>query len=153
MSINAYFTTVGTSTWTVPSDWNNSNNTMGVIGGGGGFSCGGGGGFAGSNNVALTPGATVYVHIGQGATFGNGGGSWINIVTNAQPGSGAQGVYATGGIGLDIGSTNPGGAGVYGQTLFSGGVGQILYGPGGGAAGPFGNGGAATTTNGGQGDN
>ena len=33
---NAKFLTVGSGTWTVPADWNNSNNTIECIGGGGG---------------------------------------------------------------------------------------------------------------------
>ena len=61
------------STWTVPSDWNSSNNTIEVIGGGGGggssqYSNGGGGGGAWSKvtNASLTPGATVGVQVGSG---------------------------------------------------------------------------------------
>ena len=52
----------GTTTWSVPSDWNNANNTISTIGGGGsgsaivgGASSGGGGGaFAASTNATVT---------------------------------------------------------------------------------------------------
>lgn len=71
------------SAWTVPADWNSSNNTIEVIGGGGGgaggntttsgdLSGGGGGGGAYSKitNVALTAGASVTYAIGVGGTGG-----------------------------------------------------------------------------------
>jgi hypothetical protein len=76
------FLTSGT-TWTVPGDWNNSNNSIETIGGGGGAGSGfsdssgsggegGGGGGAGgyskTTNVNLVPGATVTVAIGGGGT-------------------------------------------------------------------------------------
>jgi hypothetical protein len=72
-------TTTGTSIWTVPSDWNSSNNTIEVIAGGGSGGVGvqpsgvakGAGGAGGAyeikSNVILTPGATVDYFIGAGA--------------------------------------------------------------------------------------
>lgn len=63
------------TTWTVPSDWDNANNTIEVIGGGGsaysgaqgiGASGGGGGAYSKATNVTLTPGSTVAYAIGNG---------------------------------------------------------------------------------------
>src|SRR5258707_11255963 len=80
------FLTSGT-TWTVPNDWNNSSNTIEAIGAGGGGAGGhlasgnpgaggGGGAYATISNVALTPGASIAIQIGQGGIGGtaeNGG--------------------------------------------------------------------------------
>jgi hypothetical protein len=84
------FLTSSTS-WTVPSDWNSSNNTIEVIGGGSGgagafdlswaASGGGGGGYSKSVNVTLTTGATVTYQVGAG---GSGG-------ADANPSSGGVG--------------------------------------------------------------
>jgi hypothetical protein len=148
---NTFFTTVGTTSWIVPSDWNNSNNYMAVIGGGGGPSCGGGGGFSSTNNVLLTPGATVHVRVGAGGTTDKGGNTWINILSNAQPTSSAQGILAT--AGTDEGSPySIAGNGFYGTVNNAGGGGNIFYGPGGGAAGPHGPGANGTTSTGGAAD-
>jgi hypothetical protein len=85
------FLTSGT-TWTVPTDWSNSNNTIEAIGGGGGggggFSDGsgsggegGGGGGSGAYakavNVSLSPGSTVTVAIGSGGSAGATGASGV----------------------------------------------------------------------------
>src|SRR5262249_37458762 len=71
------FLTSGT-TWTVPSDWNNANNTIEVIGGGGGSGGGfgsvlaggggGGGGYSKVVNLTLTPNATVSIQVGAGGS-------------------------------------------------------------------------------------
>jgi|GEM_PF-1696012 len=78
------------TTWTVPSDWVSSNNSIEVIGGGGGggggFQAttgnggfggggGGGGGYSKSVNVALTPGMVVGISIGAGGTGGANSGN------------------------------------------------------------------------------
>lgn len=78
------FLTSGTS-WTVPTDWNNSNNTVEVIGGGGGAGSGysdssgsggegagggGAGGYSKITNITLVPGATVTYAIGGAGTGG-----------------------------------------------------------------------------------
>ena len=83
------FLTTG-STWTVPTDWVNSNNSIEVIGAGGGGGGafqqstgnggeggggGGGGGYSKALNVTLTPGATVSINIG---TAGGGGASSVS---------------------------------------------------------------------------
>lgn len=169
------FLTNGT-TWTVPSDWNSSNNTIEVIGGGGGGSggsspsvdegAGGGGGGAYSkvSNVSLPSGATVSYQIGFGGSGGNvgsvgstGGDSYFN-------GSGstcsAQSVCAKGGAGGGISSGYAAASGGAGGAAASG-LGSVRYsggagggsgatsnggGGGGGAAGPNGNGGAGGTS-------
>jgi hypothetical protein len=154
------------SQWTVPGDWNSSNNSIEVIGGGGsggstsggytpGGSGGGGGGYAKITNLALTPGSHVQYGIGAGGRWtavsasGNAGGNtWFN--GSAYPGY----VGATGGAGggEDGGSGGAGGSGS-GQVVHTGGTGgQAIGGTGGtqgtqyggagggGAAGPNGNG-------------
>lgn len=67
------YITSGT-TFVVPNDWNNGNNTIEIVGAGGvagpriGVPAhtvqGGGGAYAKQSNVALTPGSTVTVHFG-----------------------------------------------------------------------------------------
>src|SRR5438105_1374799 len=76
------FLTSGTS-WTVPSDWNNANNSIELIGGGGGAGPGysdssgsggegGGGGGAGGyskiTNVSLVPNSAVTIAVGGAGT-------------------------------------------------------------------------------------
>jgi hypothetical protein len=65
----------GTTTFQVPSDWNNADNVIHCIGGGaggqtadGGFagSGGQGGAYAKILNLALSPGANISVHVGFG---------------------------------------------------------------------------------------
>jgi hypothetical protein len=83
------FLTSGT-TWTVPADWVNTNNSIETIGGGGGAGGGfqqttgnggegggggGGGGYSKAVNVILTPGSTVGFSIG---TAGGGGASAVS---------------------------------------------------------------------------
>lgn len=108
--------------WTVPADWNSSNNTIEVIGGGGGggggsfggggtrgAGGGGGGGYSKISNLALTPGASVSWQVGhQGVRGAAGGGSvghngtaggdtWFNGATFAASSVAAKG----GGGGLE----------------------------------------------------
>lgn len=72
------------SSWTVPANWNNSNNSIEAIGGGGGgrsgnesgnYGGGGGGGgaYAKKTNQTLTPGASVAYNIGAGGDPGYAG--------------------------------------------------------------------------------
>ena len=72
-----FLTTTGAGQiWTVPSDWNNSANTIEVIGGGGGgasgqqgldYSGGGGGGaYSLISNLSLTPGNSITIQVGSG---------------------------------------------------------------------------------------
>jgi hypothetical protein len=75
------YLTSGTS-YVVPSNWNNLNNSIEVIGGGGGGSyapsttisgsAGGGGAYSKATNVTLTPGATVSYRVGAGGVGGTG---------------------------------------------------------------------------------
>lgn len=65
----------GNQTWSVPADWNNSNNQVACIGSGGGggkdvngAGSGGGGAYASTTNITLTPGGTAIYAIGASAT-------------------------------------------------------------------------------------
>jgi hypothetical protein len=155
------------TTFTVPSDWNNANNLLAVIGAGGpgsngadgGSGSGGGGGqYASVNNVTLTPGASVYVTVGLGSNSSSPGSlygnSWINFQGNAPPTNVANGCLAVSGNSAQAyqgaPTTNQGGAGGtggIGSVLFSGGKGGNNNGGfddggegGGGAGGPNGSG-------------
>lgn len=85
-STQTIFLTSGT-TWTVPADWDDSNNTVHVIGGGGGGGGGsygggytrgggggGGGGYSRTSNFNLTPGEIITYGIGAGGAGGAAGG-------------------------------------------------------------------------------
>ncbi|MBI3572279.1 hypothetical protein HY091_01970, partial [Candidatus Kaiserbacteria bacterium] len=128
------FLTSGT-TWTVPSDWNSSNNTIECIGAGGngasGGSRGGGGGGSGGyakiSNLSLTPGASISYIVGTGGssndTYFNGAASTtasiscapgVNGVTNGTGGQGGQTANETGTTlyaGASGGSDSSGGGG------------------------------------------
>ena len=62
----------GTQSWTVPGNWNNSNNSIEVMGGGGNGGTnpgnygagGGGGGYAKKSNAVLTPGTNCTINVG-----------------------------------------------------------------------------------------
>jgi hypothetical protein len=151
-SATVVFLTSGT-TWTVPSDWNSSANTIEAIGGGGGGSTnvqdgsgGGGGAYAKISNFSSTGGTSITIQIGAGgAPSSDGTDTYFNGASCAAASvcakAGAQGVAAIqGGAGGDAGSS-------VGTTVFSGGAGGFLTdtctsdgGGGGGAGGPHGNG-------------
>jgi hypothetical protein len=140
-------TSTGTSTYTPPSHWNNSNNIIHLIGGGGGGgsseyiaanaragSGGGGGGYARIQNyIVTTPGSTSISY-----TVGTGGnGSSSNGLTGASGGttSIASLFFAGGGSG----GGSSGGAGGTGSFPSGGGFtyftsGTILNGGAGGSA-------------------
>src|SRR3989344_2260026 len=90
------FLTSGTS-WTVPADWNSSNNTIEVIGGGGGGgssgarSGGGGGGYSKISNVSFATGSVIgYAAGGGGGSGGSGGDTYFcNSTSNCTSISGA----------------------------------------------------------------
>ena len=152
-----YLTSTTTASWTVPSDWNSSNNSIECVGPGGNGtvgtgavspydSAGGqGGGYGKVTNVSLTANSSITIQIGAGgstnATYLQNNSS----TTICQGDYGANAVTATGG---NRSQTNIGAAATY-----SGGAGGSANfgtgGPGGGgAAGPLGAGGAGGTNNG-----
>jgi uncharacterized repeat protein (TIGR01451 family) len=152
---NKVYLTSGTS-WTVPSNWNASNNTIEVIGGGGGGSAavlntsagagGGGGAYSKIANLALTPGGSVTYQVGAaGAASSAGGDTWFNGASLAAASVGAKG--GGGAAGTTAGGGGAATSGV-GTTKFSGGNGGSGGGGGGGgggAAGPNGAGGNGAT--------
>lgn len=81
------FITSGT-TWVVPNNWNNANNSVTCIGGGAGgagspsLRGGGGGARASNTNVTLTSGSTINVAVGAGGSPDTSGGyTAFNILT------------------------------------------------------------------------
>src|SRR6266513_1842747 len=155
------YLTTGT-TWVVPADWNNANNTIEVIGGGGGGKTaapaqsgsgggGGGGAYSKATNVTLTPGLTVTIAVGAaGAANGGAGGDTylcnaLNSGANcANITQGAVVVGAKGGAGgaVKIGGAGGATASGVGATKFAGGTGA----GGGNEFGGGGGGGAGGTT-------
>ncbi|MES2203404.1 MAG: fibronectin type III domain-containing protein [Patescibacteria group bacterium] len=87
-------TTTGLNTFSVPSDWNNSSNSIEIIGGGGGGATGttggaggagkaggGGGAYVLKSNVSLTPSTTAYLQVGAGGGTGaNGTDTWFDDI-------------------------------------------------------------------------
>ena len=156
--------TAGTS-WSVPSDWNDNDNTIEVFGGGGGgrgavAGGGGGGAYSRINNLDLTPSASIAYAIGaagaagtSGVNGGNGGDTYFNGASFAAASVGAKGgLGSTGSSGALGGQSSAG----IGNVKFSGGNGAATSsggtasGGGGGAAGPSGAGQNASTTTGGR---
>ena len=160
------FITSGTS-WTVPSDWNNSSNTIEVIGGGGGGANGGanqgnagggggGGAYSAATNAPLTAGSTVTIAVGSGGgAAGSGGDTYLcNSTSNCASITGTAVVI--GAKGGSTGSALTGGSG----GAASSGVGSAKYdgGAGGGSVaaggatgrGGGGGGGAAGSTSAGN---
>jgi hypothetical protein len=141
------FLTSGSS-WTVPSDWNSSDNTIEVIGSGGEHRANpsasggnGGGSYSRISNLALTPNSMVSFQVGvSGIDALHGAATWFNgtSISNASV-SAAGGCSTTSttncanNISSNVGSLiNKGGKGGNTATSFTSG--------GGGAAGPNGNG-------------
>lgn len=161
------FITAGTTTFTVPSDWNSGNNSIECIGAGGtggpnGRTGGGGGGYSKVTNITLTPGASITVQVGASAAWVSSlnqaitKNSYFNGANLAASTVGARG----GQDGTDTLATNALGgsaASGIGTTKFSGGQSGTtddLSGSGaGGAAGPNGDGGNGTNGSGGVGGN
>ena len=109
-------TTLGAGSFVVPV--NVVAMTLEAWGGGGGSSgldrgstsTAAGGAYA-SSVVTVTPGQTVFYSIGAGGTGGSTSGSagtqsWINVGTNAVPGSSTVGVRAAGGAGSGVAFPN-----------------------------------------------
>jgi len=164
--------TTGTS-WTVPSDWNNFNNKIEVIGGGAGgsgstSSKAGGGGGAGAysvmTNLPFMTGASVSYSVGAGGVAGlagadgtSGGDTFFNGTGGVLARGGAHATGMTGGAGgsaTGMGSQFTGGNGGNGDGSIGAG-----HGGGGGGGGAGGrnsvgsNGVASTTAAGGAGGN
>jgi alpha-tubulin suppressor-like RCC1 family protein len=95
-------TTVGSGTWTVPHDWNNSENEIHMIGGGGGALGDGGG-------------------LGRG--YGGGGGGAYGYIKNYQTTANAQINYTVGAGGTPgyISSGTPGGNTIFASYYVGGG--------------------------------
>ena len=142
------------TTYTVPTSWSNTNNSIECIGGGSGNAYGtnanGGGGGAYSKvvNISLTSGSTLYMNIGAGgptsyAQNNQGGNTWVNYSANTPPTVIASGVLARGGVMAPNSQ-----AASIGTIRYNGGQGGITtYAPGGGgggAGGPGGTGGSGS---------
>lgn len=148
-----FITSTSTLTWPVPSDWNNSSNTIQLIGAGGnggvskltgksssqyGGGGGGGGAYAEISNLSLTTGGSVSIQVGvgggvtttTGATWFNGAGCIVASVC-------AAGGNSASGASLGIGGSNSFGSVTYAGGDGGGGAigGQTASGGGGGAAG------------------
>jgi hypothetical protein len=150
-TVKAYLLTSGTS-FTIPADWNNSSNTIHLIGGGGGGGTGsisgstrfgggggGGGGYRVVNNFSTTPGTNITYAIGTGGSPStNGSNTTWNSGANIA-GGGSRGLLSGGGAGGT--GTFAGGAGGNGNSSSALNVGVGGAG-GGGAGGPNGIGGA-----------
>ncbi len=155
-------TSTASTTWTVPSDWNNSSNTVEVIGpggnganGGANAAPGGGGGGGGSyskiTNATFPISGSITIRVGAG---GSGNSTYVSSTATVCAGSGSNASAGTGGTAGAVcaGSGSAGGAGGQGGPTTSGRGG----GGGGGAAGPngagaIGGGGGAVNTSGGGG--
>ena len=136
-----YLTKASGSPWTVPTDWNSTNNTIECIGAGGGggtstsgYTAGGGagGGYSKiSNYGGLSVGANVAFHVSAGAAaVTSGGDTWFCSANNncatilgTAVIVGAKG----GGAGAATNTTAAGGAsaGGFGTVKFSGGNGGV----------------------------
>jgi len=170
------FTTVGTTSWTAPSDVAQVELLVVAGGGGGGQYAGGGGGAGGliyNNQYPVTPGQTYTVTVGAGGAGAPGnstaGSTRGTSGNNSQFGNltaiggGGGGVYSTsgntggsgGGGGGGSSGTYAGGSGTAGQG-FAGGygiAGGSENGGGGGGAGAVGTNATAPNTNGYAGGN
>lgn len=158
-STKTVFIQQGTTTWTVPSDWNSASNSFDAIGAGGGGASdstsqagtsGGGGEWRRLTNQTYTPGNVITVQVGAGgaggaqATAGNDGsaGTSTFIKNDANSSTVLQANPGGGGI-KNAGTAGAGGTGGTGGTGNNGGSGNRLVGAwsgcgGGGAGGPNG---------------
>lgn len=123
----AYLLTSGTS-WTVPSDWNSSDNEVHLIGAGGG----------GAGSVYSTTGSPNYKAAG-----GGGGGGGYTKVTNYSASIGASVTYAIG-----AGGTKSNGSSGAGSQTSSAGTGGATTWSSGAYSAPGGTGGSAATVSG-----
>jgi hypothetical protein len=117
------FTTVGTTTWTVPANVTSAEVLVVAGGGGGGYGnpdrgAGGGGGLVYTNYFLTTPGSTLNVTVGSGGAAGtsgsnvgsNGGnslfGTGVNQLNNGTFGSTTGWTISGSGITINTGSNN-----------------------------------------------
>lgn len=130
--------------WTVPLDWNSSNNSIICIGAGADGTHpdgGGGGGWSRKNNLALTQGGLVDYKVGDRGAVG--GDTWFNGLTLAASSAAAKGANAR------LGGASASGIGDLKQSGGNGGADG--NGGGGGAGGPNGDGKNGATSSGGAG--
>ena len=154
-----FITATGAGTYTVPADFNSSNNTIETIGGGA-SATGSGGGAAYSQiaNLALTPGASINRTVAAvgGDSFFNGaslaassvGAKGTSTITGAATTSGIGTIKYAGGDGANGGggAAGPNGAGNTAPGTGVGGSGDAGFGGAGGTAGAAGgNGGGGGT--------
>ena len=140
------YTTVGTFSWTAPAGVT-SVSVITIGGGGGGATYGGGGGeLRYKNNIAVTPGNSYEVIVGDGGAQGNGGSLTNRSGTFSKFNSTT--VIANGGEGGQ--TNNNGGSGGTGDGGGNGGKG-VAYGGGGGTGGYSGDGGDGGDNGGGNG--
>jgi hypothetical protein len=154
------------TTWTVPDDWNNSNNSVQCFGGGAAGqrgsknqrgNGGGAGAYARGDNLVLTSGSTIQIRIGSGGTGVSnsdnqapGGDTCFNATSLANAVSNGNGisVAAQGGQGLSGGAAT---SSVGNHTRTNGGNGASVSGTGtggsGGACPNGGTGGSGGSTN------
>lgn len=155
MSAIVIFLPAGTTTWTVPTNWNSLNNTVEAIGSGAngldellsgsqGGTGGGGGAYAKISNLALTGGAVISVQVGAGNS---------TLVTRFKDSSTLVADYGRRGTGYNLPGAGGLAANSVGTVKFSGGSGgaqgRDAGSGGGGSAGPNGpgaNGGIAAST-------
>jgi hypothetical protein len=117
--------TPGAGTWTVPAGVTSIQVECWGGGGSGGYrftngaaSGGGSAGWAKTNAIAVTPGQTVYFHVGAGGAARSGANlagldgedTWLNVSANAAPASVDIGCLAQNGRNGNQGATVAGGA-------------------------------------------
>src|SRR6185436_9196219 len=128
-----FLTTTGSQTYCVPSNWNDSNNSIEVIGGGaggqngvnGGYG-GGGGGYTKVTNVSLPAGQSVNYYVGQGGNEDTNGFDtfFCNSTSNCAIIAGSAVVAgAKGGTSGGAGGAAASGIPASGSTRYSGGAG------------------------------
>jgi hypothetical protein len=148
------FLTSGSSTWTVPADWNNANNKIEVIGSGGYQASSsyiggcGGGAYTYKSNVTLTIGASIPYFVGyQSGVFS----TWFISSSTIYAEGGLVPTNATGALGGRASNCIPSANAFSGGAGGNGNISPPYSGGGGGSAGPAGNGGDGLYDNGGNG--
>jgi len=125
MAVSYFYATGAYQTWTVPNDWNPTNNKIECYGAGGDGAAysgrsGGGGNYASISNFNLTPGSNVSIFVGTVDVY-------VNTIFSSTTTLMATGAALAGSVGTTI---LPGGA--------SGGTDTAGAGPLGGAGGAAG---------------